>query len=448
MTRVDLFAVDLEIDGPWAVGGLRGVDRNDVTPVVGDGLTPYLPASGLVGSLRSHLGSAAASVWLGPDMNDYAKSVDAAPAAPSPMRVLGAVLDRDLKIRSAQTTAIDGWSGAARAGALRTSQVVESARGRTRARWFLVLDRAAAQPVEDFVDTVRTWQPFVGGERTSGSGLARVTAVHHTYVDLAVDDDLTWWLGERHAWFATMHTRSAAPPIGPPGRKVVTSGPVVDPNGPRELMRLGWKLTSPLHVGSGEIAEPGPKEARRARSALVRRDAAGNVVVPGTAWKGVFRHRAQFILQILLDASVILDERIVADTITRLFGSTRRRGVLRFSSSVISEDRDKPSKPVETTHRAHVAIDRISGGARRNLLYAQENVRTGRITLVIEALDDVGDVEVALLRHVVRDLNDGLIGIGGSTRRGYGGIALVNLPRFTAQELDLSALSDQEAAQS
>jgi CRISPR/Cas system CSM-associated protein Csm3 (group 7 of RAMP superfamily) len=70
--------------------------------------------------------------------------------------------------------------------------------------------------------------------------------------------------------------------------------------------------------------------------------------------------------------------------------------------------------------RTHVALDRVTGGAREKLLYAQQVVVAGHFRLRIEPLRPLTEVELALLRTCVADLHDGLIGIGAATTRGLG----------------------------
>jgi CRISPR/Cas system CSM-associated protein Csm3 (group 7 of RAMP superfamily) len=70
--------------------------------------------------------------------------------------------------------------------------------------------------------------------------------------------------------------------------------------------------------------------------------------------------------------------------------------------------------------RTHVALDRVTGGARDRLLYAQQVVVAGHFRLCVQSLCSLTEVEVALLRACVADLHDGLVGLGAATTRGLG----------------------------
>jgi CRISPR/Cas system CSM-associated protein Csm3 (group 7 of RAMP superfamily) len=101
-----------------------------------------------------------------------------------------------------------------------------------------------------------------------------------------------------------------------------------------------------------------------------------------------------------------------------LFGSATKRGRLAFRDSTITGSQRQT--------RNHVAIDRISGGARDKLLFTDEVVVAGRISLTITCLGPVAEWQRNLLLHVVRDIHDGLIGVGGGAQRGQGTLRLAD----------------------
>jgi CRISPR/Cas system CSM-associated protein Csm3 (group 7 of RAMP superfamily) len=102
-----------------------------------------------------------------------------------------------------------------------------------------------------------------------------------------------------------------------------------------------------------------------------------------------------------------------------VFGSTGRRGRIAFHDSTVTDAR--------TENRAHVAIDRISGGSRDKLLFQQTVVTSGRLRLRITALEPLAETERDLLHAVVRDIDDGLIGVGGGGQRGHGTLRLTTV---------------------
>jgi CRISPR/Cas system CSM-associated protein Csm3 (group 7 of RAMP superfamily) len=77
--------------------------------------------------------------------------------------------------------------------------------------------------------------------------------------------------------------------------------------------------------------------------------------------------------------------------------------------------------------RTHIAIDRFTGGVLDGALYTMEVLEAGTFSLVLERLPDAMDDELArqvqaVVRLVLEDLNDGIIGMGGGTARGYGSV--------------------------
>ena len=89
--------------------------------------------------------------------------------------------------------------------------------------------------------------------------------------------------------------------------------------------------------------------------------------------------------------------------------------------------------------RTHVAIDRISGGAAElraedplddvGLLFSIDHFGPGAsVELVVynDSRQPVSPEDRELLEAVIRDLNEGIIGIGGLTSRGYGTLSLLS----------------------
>jgi CRISPR/Cas system CSM-associated protein Csm3 (group 7 of RAMP superfamily) len=145
-------------------------------------------------------------------------------------------------------------------------------------------------------------------------------------------------------------------------------------------------------------------------------------LVPGTSWKGLFRARAGFILRTLHGEEAACTDQTGCGTclLCDLFGSARARGRLAFP--------DSPVTNAVTEKRTHVAIDRVTGGARDKLLFSREVVTRGTLTLRVLPLAPLQPWHRPLLAHIVRDLHDGLIGVGGGTQRGSGTLTLTSPP--------------------
>lgn len=405
-----LLRVHLEVTQRWAVGGVDSTYqvRPDSTalhlPVLVDPLNkePYVPGTSLAGSLRVHLGERA-SQWLGTDIGSRERSVEA--PIPSRLWIKGVLLPVSPSgtemISRRGRTAVDPHRGAALGGSLRVEQSVAPT------SMVVVMEHEGID--EELRALLACWTPTIGRGRSLGMGRAHVTAVEYVVVDRAQPGHLTWWLTGRHDW-----CRTGGDTGGGPAQQRLPGSPTAQ----QALPDLTWGLitTEPLHVGTEKAPPPTAwsfvRKAQRAPLFKVG-DAP---VVPGSSWKGIFRHRVGLILRCLdLDAP---DVEIV---VARLFGSPETGlGALIFGDTTVHGHLGK---------RTHVAIDRFTGGAADGLLFEHEVVEPGaRVTLSVGWARDAHPPEevVTLLRHVITDLQQGLMGVGGGAGRGYGSMTLTD----------------------
>ena len=422
--------VSMHIDGPWSVGSVNDWQGDVDLPILADlrggGRSAYLPATSLAGSLRQHLGESA-EAWLGPEPEE-----DNARRVRSPLRILGIVLDGSNAVASATATAIDGRRRAAAAGTRRTAERVEPSGGVTRAWMCATIDRAVtSEELEAFTD----WVPFVGRGRSVGLGAGHVDTVEALVLDLDDLHDLEWWMTDRDRWFAggrsalgvdrlLKHTGTASKPI---------------------VKDFEFEVTERVAVGAEGHDDRAPHLGMRAPKPRSVRLGDGNPIVPGTAWKGIFRHRCEHILR-----SIDCPKDVSDVLITALFGSSAgqqgRRGVLRFrEGNFLQPGGSGVVVPVE---RKHVAIDRFTGGALGGGHFAVMAVERGaRVSCTIETEVSLPKAVEDLLMWVVRDLHDGIIGVGGLTSRGYGSVRLVDTAVIDILEaIDVAALTTDASA--
>ena len=395
--NITLVTCTLTIDQRWAVGAVAGAHDETDLPVARDpraGGQAWIPATSLVGSLRPHLGEAAAHMWLGSAMRDY----EDAPSGKDRGSTVQAGRLRVLGTRPIQaspmsrgTTAVNRARGAADARMLRTEESVEP----TEVTLLMEYDGASDTAL---LNLLASWRPVIGRGRSSGLGAARVSEVSSVTLDLTHPEHLTWWLGERTAYLLG----SGGLPHGLE-RQRPTTKPSENPAGPSEDdLVVAMTAAEPIHIGVGDSAE---------KVTPLLRGKENTPYIPGSSWKGVFRHRVEFILDVV-GATDVQSDGIV----TALFGSQEAgRGLLTFGDSMI--------EAIQTQPRTHVAIDRFTGGARDGSLFTLDSVpRRSTFTLHIGGAAAIGPVE-NLLNHVIRDLSEGLIGVGGHGSRGYGWVA-------------------------
>jgi CRISPR/Cas system CSM-associated protein Csm3 (group 7 of RAMP superfamily) len=198
-------------------------------------------------------------------------------------------------------------------------------------------------------------------------------------------------------------------------------------------------LAGPWRIGTGEDK---PKDG----SPVPMLRVAGKPVMPGSGIKGVVRSRAEFIMR-SVGVYACPDQRCGAGPCwtCQVFGhgggqddsseAVGRRALIRFADAPLRD----PGDPV---YRTHVAIDRFTGGARDTALYTLEAIESGAFTLRVEQmrLDVEGELLAqirAVLRLVLEDLNDGIIGIGAGTARGYGSVSVdLTSPRSGLPDVD------------
>ncbi len=401
---------DAEIDLPVALDP-RPLPASPSSPIGAVGSTsadgghghpsarrPYLPGTALAGSLREHLAAAGLDeAWMGSPIGEREETTGTRELSAGPLRILGTRLGSDAGISHRGQTAVDGLHRAAQQRARWDS---ESSTGTTVDLLMEVEARRLARDdtdplnVADLIDRLATWQPVVGRGRSVGMGRAALSALDAVRVDTSDPEHLAWWLSGRHSW---LRGETEAP------QSTIMDTPELTTPAP-----AGWTRTTrlrvrdPIHVGSGAMVAP--------REAIPVLRSGDTAYIPGSSWKGLFRHRCD----VILHAVGAPDPQRMLDV---LFGSIAQgRGLLAFDDSDLG---------AETITRTHVAIDRFSGGARDGALYTVESVPAGaHLSLVVRCQVDSHAVE-NLLRHVIRDLHDGLVGVGGGTSRGYGWVEVV-----------------------
>ncbi|SDH47779.1 RAMP superfamily CRISPR-associated protein [Pseudonocardia oroxyli] len=371
----------------------------------------WTPPSSLAGALRSHLGDSA-DAWLGTPGGDPE-------TVPSRLRLLGSET-RHSEPELLRSTAINPVRGAAASSTFRSAQVLPAG---SAVSLYLRVDRAQRAELDDLGAVLARWRPIVGRGRSTGRGRTRVTRVRLRVLDPATPEGLRALLGGREEQFAdTRWVREW---------KGSTAA------GPSAELSVGLVLAGPLHIGGGVPQQDAPAN----RAPILRRG--DSALVPGTTWKGVLRARCGYILRSCGQPACMphTDEGAACGTcrVCDLFGWTtsapgRGRptghvGRLSFSDSVVSG---------EIVHRSHVGIDRFTGGARTGLLFSDEVVESGSLTLTVEPTrpgDQLTPADRGLLLLALRDIDDQLVGIGGGTTRGYGSLRLSGAGRELLSEL-------------
>jgi len=405
----------LKLAEPGGVTVPGGPDQPQVVLDTGIDGRAQLPGTSLAGALREMVcgqrGGDVADDWFGrvlPGTDEDARA--------SRVWVLGSRRLDDVDNQVLSSTRIDRARGAAADNTLRTEEVLPAG---SRFEVFLRWDDAAGGEVGDLAGLVAGWRPLIGRGVSRGRGRCVVESVRHGTLRLDDPDDLLLWLtlhGPKLAREVLRARGVTVEPTGPPGDGVPAE----------RLFRVPVTIIGPWRIGTGAKPERGSRE----KLPLLRAWPGGPPVVPGTAVKGLLRSRAEFILRSVGMTPLPCEAGACGSCWTcEVFGhgggadeesaAVGRRAAVRFADSMVGS-------PVPA-ERTHIAIDRFTGGVLDGALYTTEVLEGG--TFAIEATLLPGETsgqrreEIAgLLRLVLEDLNDGIIGMGGGTTRGYGSV--------------------------
>ncbi|MGH3902437.1 MAG: RAMP superfamily CRISPR-associated protein [Pseudonocardiaceae bacterium] len=369
-----------------------------------------LPGSTAAGSLRTHCVD-----WPGLPDGLFGGEPGAEEKVASPVQVLGVRCHGAVPaVESAVRVAIDRHRGAAQVHALFTvEQLPAGTEFDIHLRW-----DGAGTALDSFLDAVRAWRPRIGRGVTTGSGSCAVTGLAWDTYDLTKADRLLAWLAVE------------GPETYPQPTEVLAVSSSPDPE-----IDVQLDIVDGLHIGSG-VPSQLPDHDSEVALVVQRHDVPH---VPGSSLKGVLRSRVEYICRVL-GQPACADARCGACRACHLFGWSPRSGadpeLGGARAAVAIPDAKIDAADVEVRH--HVALDRVTGGARSGLLYAQQVVVAGNFRLRVEPLRPLTDVELALLRASVADLHDGLVGVGAAATRGLG---TVRVNDATWVPPDLSALA-------
>lgn len=132
------------------------------------------------------------------------------------------------------------------------------------------------------------------------------------------------------------------------------------------------RFTSAFHCGTGL--------SRLLLDRTVRRDVEGNLLIPGSTLKGALRHRCEQLATLFdisapspHDEQAALNEYNSPNILSYLFGSRVQPGGLWFDDLKLSDaDRHSSFKGLQTSERTQVSLSRMTGTAKRQLLFSSE----------------------------------------------------------------------------
>jgi len=421
---ITLVTATIEVEPGWAVGAVTHSDPTVDRDILLDAAErPWVPGSALAGSLRAHLRAArppADERLMGSPPAHNKAEADRSIA--SPLWIVGCAFDPGDAadgdtvdaLEIAGQTAIHRERGAATEKSLRISRLAASGGCLTV---YLRHDAANGQPLSDAdLKLISTWRPAIGRDRTKGSGRATLVHLKSGIIDPATSAGARIWLTQD----------------GPELFTAVATRELICSAEDHPWLEARFDITDGLLIGDGLPKLTSPKAARRdqtsaedgRRPPVARsRQRTGRPLIPGSAWKGIIRSRTEFIIRSRYGEEAACQQQTDCCTCVtcEVFGHQGQRGLLAFRDSYIEQARVEPE-------RTHVGIDRVTGGSRDALLFQTQPVAAGQVVLRIDQLGDVQPWVRATIWHVLRDIHDGLIGVGSRTTRGLGTLRLADPP--------------------
>ncbi len=385
MTHRTYVRLRLDLDtwriGAWesAAASVRGTARD---PQHSD--RPYVPGTSVLGSLRASLEEPAAADMFG-----------SLASGPSTWWVLGtsvtgAGADDAVEVTTRRQTTISRRRRAPSGQGLSASEEVLACGLTVYLRAEHPDAETARAGVSALVTAIGGWRARIGGGRTRGLGEATVTELVHRTLDLTRLDDVVA-LATSGSGSARVDTLLA---------EHATSETITCDAG-EDLVSLD------LHAAEvGLLADTHDRATH------------------GSQWKGMLRARVELIARSLGHPACITDESWTGCGrdgcgLCDAFGSTRRSGALVFHTSAWEGGQER--------HRQRNAVDRFTSGVRDGALFSERTVEDVRLHLRISEVSKSRPVaewvHLALL-HALRDLDDGLWGIGPRTAIGLGTVTI------------------------
>ena len=142
-------------------------------------------------------------------------------------------------------------------------------------------------------------------------------------------------------------------------------------------------------------------------------------VIPGTSWAGVIRHRASKILN-EINKKRKMNDKIIEELFgNEFFEKSEEKNKKDISASRIIFDESMDSENTKLVEIMRTKIDRFTGGACDTGLFEGRVAVGGKHSLNI-MIKDAKDYEIGLILLVIKDIENGLLAIGGETNVGRG----------------------------
>ncbi|WP_456376507.1 RAMP superfamily CRISPR-associated protein [Thiolapillus sp.] len=180
-----------------------------------------------------------------------------------------------------------------------------------------------------------------------------------------------------------------------------------------ERWELTYRFHEPVLVNDPAIVEKKKSKDEDKPDMRYMRTRDGDLLIPGSSIKGVFRAWAGRILRTLSG-----DDKRAKKMLDELFGDPDGMGVLLWEDAVAL-------KRYVTEHKQFIiAVDRFTGGVQEGAMLHLESAEADQAEGGLAFRDPLAPWQRALLRLLLRDASEGDLALGWGQARGFGGFTL------------------------
>jgi len=350
---------------------------------------PFIPGSGLAGSLRSLLDEKDGKTlfgWLNGDEQQASRVLVSDGVLPAGTKAA------DIHLIHRDGVGLDIFRGTALETAKYDFEAVETDRPYTAVvEWSGEEGDPSSELLRKLVASIAGEGLHLGGKTTRGYGAMRVTAEERSF---RFPQDLQVWLD-----FSPFTCETGWTPVAKGETIFAGKEYCLD----FEIQGAVCVRVYSTNVGKADF-QP-------------MKNSAGLPVIPGTSWAGAFRHRMQ---ELAAELGCSDEEKASVDA---LFGKEKKeikKSRIRFSQSLI-----QGGKGYELTRNA---LDRFTAGPAMSALYTAGYWQGGKGQLVIRVEKDAaGPFLEQLLKAAIQDLAFGLMTVGGGASVGLGRVYVTRL---------------------
>ncbi|MBG9782992.1 RAMP superfamily CRISPR-associated protein [Shouchella lehensis] len=388
--------------------------ENDI--VVDQFQQPFVPGSSLAGAFRHYIGNRF------PDTKDIPKTGKLDESVSDLEKLFGgnerqsrltihAMMIEHEKLTIRNGVKLDENKTAIE-GALYDYQVIESGASWTiRLEWIVRAQDKEAETTKGreilnaLLIGINEGEVTIGAKTNRGFGKLQLDTVYHRTFDYRNKLEVLNWL--KWDWSKEVDTKNSLMKEYPlTGIELTQLKPIQE-----YCLRVPLKLETTLMIRSYSSEKKNKEDEKESDYASLQSN--GQPVIPGTTWTGAIRARLNTIIKTILKndrESILLNE---------LFGSDSEK---RASRIRVEESTLEGSRSLLITRNA---IDRFTGGTVEGALYTGEQAVGGTTELIIrwsEQKDSVlsKDEICGMLLWVIKDLQNGLLAVGGETSVGRG----------------------------